>query len=79
MKLGGVRKSTVVLWAFTLYSVVVYACFIPCTSVGTGRIWLTVIMNAFVIVLLWWLYRCRERHAGRGGKPTVSRDKIKNV
>ena len=60
MKRRRIRKSTVIVLAFTLYSVVIYTYFIPRVEMSASRIWLTVGVNALIIVLLWWIYRRRE-------------------
>lgn len=60
MKRRRIRKSTVIVLAFTLYSVIIYAYFIPRVEMSASRIWLTVGVNALIIVLLWWIYRRRE-------------------
>lgn len=68
-----IRKSTVILWAFTLYSVAVYAYYLPRTDLENVRVWLMLGLNAVVIVVLWWLYRKREKRADEHGRETENR------
>lgn len=56
MKRRRFRKSTVILLGFTLYSVAVYAYFIPRTDMGSRHIWATMALNAVILVALWYLY-----------------------
>ena len=63
MKRRRFRKSTVILLGFTLYSVAVYAYFIPRTD-----IWATMALNAVILVALWYLYRRREKLADKRGQ-----------
>ena len=52
MKRRRFRKSTVILLGFTLYSVAVYAYFIPRTDMGNRHIWATMALNAVILVAL---------------------------
>ena len=63
MKRRRFRKSTVILLGFTLYSVAVYAYFIPRTDMSSRHIWATMIL-----VALWYLYRRREKLADKRGQ-----------
>ena len=45
MKRRRFRKSTVILLGFTLYSVAVYAYFIPRTDMSSRHIWATMALN----------------------------------
>lgn len=63
MKHIKIKKSTLILVGFTLYSLAIYAYFLPRTDMSNGRIWLTIGTNAVVIVTLWWLYRRKEKMA----------------
>ena len=65
MKRRRFRKSTVILLGFTLYSVAVYAYFIPRTDMSSRHIWATMALNA---VALWYLYRRREKLADKRGQ-----------
>lgn len=65
MKNFKVKKSTLLFIGFTLYSAAIYAYFIPRTDMSTNRIALTVGTNVLVIVLLWFLYRKKEKMAER--------------
>ena len=62
MKRRRFRKSTVILLGFTLYSVAVYAYFIPRTDMSSRHIWATM---AVILVALWYLYRRREKLADK--------------
>ena len=59
------RKSNVILLGFTLYSVAVYAYFIPRTDMSSRHIWATMALNAVILVALWYLYRRREKLADK--------------
>ena len=65
MKRRRFRKSTVILLGFTLYSVAVYAYFIPRTDMSSRHIWATMALNAVIQVALWYLYRRREKLADK--------------
>ena len=65
MKRRRFRKSTVILLGFTLYSVAVYAYFIPRTDMSSRHIWATMALNAVILVALWYLYRRREKLADK--------------
>lgn len=65
MKRRRFRKSTVILLGFTLYSVAVYAYFIPRTDMSSRHIWATMVLNAVILVALWYLYRRREKLADK--------------
>ena len=65
MKRRRFRKSTVILLGFTLYSVAVYAYFIPRTDMSSRHIWATMDLNAVILVALWYLYRRREKLADK--------------
>lgn len=65
MKRRRFRKSTVILLGFTLYSVAVYAYFIPRTGMSSRHIWATMALNAVILVALWYLYRRREKLADK--------------
>ena len=68
MKRRRFRKSTVILLGFTLYSVAVYAYFIPRTDMSSRHIWVTMALNAVILVALWYLYRRREKLADKRGQ-----------
>ena len=68
MKRRRFRKSTVILLGFTLYSVAVYAYFIPRTDMSSRHIWATMALNAVILVALWYLYRRREKLADKRGQ-----------
>ena len=68
MKRRRFRKSTVILLGFTLYSVAVYAYFIPRTDMSSRHIWATMALNAVILVALWDLYRRREKLADKRGQ-----------
>ena len=65
MKRRRFRKSTVILLGFTLYSVAVYAYFIPRTDMSSRHIWATMALNAVILVALLYLYRRREKLADK--------------
>ena len=65
MRRRRIRKSTMIVLCFTLYSVAVYAYFIPRTDMDGRHIWFTVALNAVVLVALWFLYRRKEKVADR--------------
>ena len=65
MKRRRFRKSTVILLGFTLYSVAVYAYFIPRTDMSSRHIWATMALNAVILVAGWYLYRRREKLADK--------------
>ena len=65
MKRSRFRKSTVILLGFTLYSVAVYAYFIPRTDMSSRHIWATMALIAVILVALWYLYRRREKLADK--------------
>ena len=65
MKRRRFRKSTVILLGFTLYSVAVYAYFIPRTDMSSRHIWATMALNAVILVSFWYLYRRREKLADK--------------
>ena len=48
MKRRRFRKSTVILLGFTLYSVAVYAYFIPRTDMSSRHIWATMAWKAVI-------------------------------
>ena len=52
MKRRRFRKSTVILLGFTLYSVAVYAYFIPRTDMSSRHIWATMALNAVILVAM---------------------------
>ena len=68
MKRSRFRKSTDILLGFTLYSVAVYAYFIPRTDMSSRHIWATMALNAVILVALWYLYRRREKLADKRGQ-----------
>ena len=68
MKRRRFRKSTVILLGFTLYSVAVYAYFIPRTDMSSRHIWATMALNAVILVALWYLYRRRDNLADKRGQ-----------
>ena len=68
MKRRRFRKSTVILLGFTLYSVAVYAYFIPRTDMSSRHIWATMALNAVILVALGYLYRRREKLADKRGQ-----------
>ena len=68
MKRRRFRKSTVILLGFTLYSVAVYAYFIPRTDMSSRHIWATMALNAVILVALWYPYRRREKLADKRGQ-----------
>lgn len=68
MKRRRFRKSTVILLGFTLYSVAVYAYFIPRTDMSSRHIWATMALNAVILLALWYLYRRREKLADKRGQ-----------
>ena len=65
MKRRRFRKSTVILLGFTLYSVAVYAYFIPRTDMSSRHIWATMALNAVILVALWYLYRAAGKIGGQ--------------
>ena len=65
MKRRRFRKSTVILLGFTLYSVAVYAYFIPRTDMSSRHIWATMALNAVILVAMRYLYRRREKLADK--------------
>ena len=56
------------LIGFVLYSAIIYAYFIPRSDMGMSRIVMTVGTNAVVIIVLWLLYRRKEKMAERRKK-----------
>lgn len=75
MKNFKIKKSTLMLLGFTLYSAVVYAYFIPRTEMPANRIALTVGTNAVVVIVLWLLYRRKEKMAERRKKDIEQNNK----
>ena len=75
MKRRRFRKSTVILLGFTLYSVAVYAYFIPRTDMSSRHIWATMALNAVILVALWYLYRRREKLADKRGQDVNNQEK----
>lgn len=63
MRKNKIRKSTWIPLAFTLYSVVIYAYLLPRSTAGTGTIIFAIVLNALIILALWWLYRKKEKMA----------------
>lgn len=57
-----IRRSVLIPAVFTIYSAAIYAWFIPRTTVSTSRLCLTIGANILIIVVLWWLYRYKEKH-----------------
>lgn len=62
-----------ILWVFTLYSVAVYAYYLPRTDLDNVRVWLMLGLNVVVIVVLWLLYRRRENRADACGRDGENR------
>ena len=60
------------LLGFTIYSAAMYGYFIPSTTMSTNRICVTVAMNAVVIIVLWSLYRKKEKMAEKRDNDDVS-------
>lgn len=60
-----IRKSTLMLLGFTLYSVAMYAYLIPRANMSLDKICLTVGTNVVVIIALWLLYRKKEKMSGK--------------
>lgn len=75
MKKRRIRKSTMIPLVFTLYSVVVYAYFIPRTDASQTQIWMTLAVNVLIIVALWFLYRRKERMADSRSRDLRSGEK----
>ena len=63
MRKNKIRKSTWIPLAFTLYSIVIYAYLLPRSTAGTGTIIFAIVLNALIILALWWLYRKKEKMA----------------
>lgn len=63
MRKNKIRKSTWIPLAFTLYSIVVYAYVLLCSTASTGAVVFTIVLNALIILALWWLYRKKEKMA----------------
>ena len=63
MKRNKIRKSTWIPLAFTLYSIVIYAYLLPRSTASTSSIIMAVVLNALIILALWWLYRKKEKMA----------------
>lgn len=59
------KKSVWIPAVFALYSAVVYAIFIPRSSASVTDICLTVGVNVLILLLLWFLYRRKEKMAER--------------
>ena len=58
------RKSTLILLAFVVYTLGAYAYFLPRTDMNTGQIAFTICMNIVVLAALWYLYRRKENMGG---------------
>ena len=58
MRKNKIRKSTWIPLAFTLYSIVIYAYLLPRRSIIFA-----IVLNALIILALWWLYRKKEKMA----------------
>lgn len=63
MRKNKIRKSTWIPLAFTLYSIVIYAYLLPRSTASIGSIIFAVVLNALIILALWWLYRKKEKMA----------------
>lgn len=63
MRKNKIRKSIWIPLAFTLYSIVIYAYLLPRSTASTGSIIFAVVLNALIILALWWLYRKKEKMA----------------
>ncbi|MBU3854501.1 MAG: hypothetical protein H9789_11945 [Candidatus Paraprevotella stercoravium] len=63
MRKNKIRKSTWIPLAFTLYSIVIYAYLLPRSTASTGSIIFAIVLNALIILALWWLYRKKEKMA----------------
>lgn len=63
MRKNKIRKSTWIPLAFTLYSIVVYAYVLPRSTASTGAVVFAIVLNALIILALWWLYRKKEKMA----------------
>lgn len=59
------RKSTMILLGFVLYTLVAYAYFLPRTDMPAGQMAFTICLNIVVLGALWYLYRRKENVAGR--------------
>ena len=60
-----IRKSTIIVLGFALYSAAIYVYFIPRTDLSGRRIWFTLALNVVVLVALWYLYRRKEDLAAK--------------
>lgn len=63
MRKNKIRKSTWIPLAFTLYYIVIYAYLLPRSTASTGSIIFAIVLNALIILALWWLYRKKEKMA----------------
>lgn len=63
MRKNKIRKSTWIPLALTLYSIVVYAYVLLRSTASTGAVVFTIVLNALIILALWWLYRKKEKMA----------------
>lgn len=63
MRKNKIRKSTWIPLAFTLYSIVIYAYLLPRSTASTGSIIFAIVLNALIILALWWLYSKKEKMA----------------
>ena len=63
MRKNKIRESTWIPLAFTLYSIVIYAYLLPRSTASTGSIIFAIVLNALIILALWWLYRKKEKMA----------------
>ena len=63
MRKNKIRKSTWIPLAFTLYSIVIYAYLLPRSTASNGSIIFAIVLNALIILALWWLYRKKEKMA----------------
>lgn len=65
MRKNRIRKSTWIPVAFSLYSIVIYAYLLPLSTASTGTIIFSVMLNALIILALWWVYRKKEKMAAK--------------
>lgn len=68
MKGSKMKKSVWIPLAFVIYSMVIYAYFIPRSEATSTTIALTVVFNVLIIVALWWVYRRKEKLAAEREK-----------
>lgn len=69
------KKSILVPLALSLYSVVVYAYLLPRTTASGTYIAGAIAANVLFIVLLWWLYRKKEKLAEKRDRELSEQNK----